>query len=63
MPISTIKSRLQSAIYNSIITTPNIYPPGKLAQRLASAVMDEFLLEPEDVDQEGSLVVEESDTI
>ena len=55
----TIKSRLQSALYNSIISLPDNYPPASLAKRLASAVMDEFLLEPEDVDKEGSLKVGE----
>ena len=55
----TIKSRLQSALYNSIISLPDNYPPASLAKRLASAVMDEFLLEFEDVDKEGSLKVGE----
>lgn len=58
----TIKSRLQSALYNSIITLPDNYPPASLAKRLASAVMDEFLLEPDDVDKEGSLRIEENQT-
>lgn len=54
----TIKSRLQSALYNSIISLPDNYPPASLAKRLASAVMDEFLLEVEDVDKVGSLIVD-----
>jgi hypothetical protein len=53
----TIKSRLQSALYNSIISLPDNYPPASLAKRLASAVMDEFLMDAEEVNQEGGLMV------
>ena len=53
----TIKSRLQSALYNSIISLPDNFPPAMMAYRLASAVMDEFLMDAEEVNQEGGLMV------